>query len=148
MLLLVVGLVGPVQAQERKSTQSQTLTQKHESLAPTWRANFGVQAGRLLEEETSASIREAVLKNIIQIAIRQPDVDLSATIQPLVHVVKTDSDSQLRVMALQALHSIDPAQADRAFYDRAMTQVNVLMNSEPSEQVRRVASAALASYVS
>lgn len=148
ILLLAIGLVGPVQAQERTPTQSENLAQETEPLAPTWRANFGVQAGRLLEEETNAAIRETVLRNVIRVATRWPAMDLSQAIRPLVYIVKTASDPKHRMMALQALHNIDPEQADPAFYHRAMIRVNELMESEPSEKVRRAASATLESYVS
>lgn len=121
---------------------------KIESLAPTWRAHFGQQAGRLLEEDSSEAVRETVLRALSRVADRRPTVDLSATIRPLLHILKTDSDPQRRLMAIQILHNIGHEQVEPDLYRSAMKQVASLAEEAPSQQVRRAATACLRIYQS
>lgn len=111
----------------------------------TWNANFDAQAATMLEPGHSASIRETVLHNVIEVALQHPDeIDFSSTVDALLEVVEEDGVEMRRLMALQALHVIGTEHAHKKYYRRGVEHLYQIMQEEPCERLRSAAADLLA----
>ncbi|GIV59849.1 HEAT repeat domain-containing protein [Rhodocaloribacter litoris] len=104
-------------------------------LPPVWEANI---AGQLEESLSSKSpgIRAAAMQLIVELDRHRPDLDLSATVDPLLKIYGRDQDPSYRLMALSALHALDNEYGTQRLAE--------LVRKERSPVVRRATLLALA----
>jgi len=146
-LLLVVGLglAGSLQvssASAQSSPQSPS-NPSEENESPLW-THFDQQITHALRQEPS--MRAAHIQVVIEATAEAERVDLSRTVWALVDVIKHDSNPTHRLMAVQALHRINPEHVGQKQYRQAMSRLHALTQGELPEPVRTAAQRTLSRY--
>ncbi len=110
-----------------------------------WLANFDLQVARQLRKST-AEIRVDLLEVLIEQASKRENLKLPQTASALLHVVETSKSRGNRMMAVQALSEVGPAQVGEVRYGRAMNQLYALGQEETSDQVRGAIAEVVTNY--
>ncbi|WP_456426955.1 hypothetical protein [Rhodocaloribacter sp.] len=102
---------------------------------PVWQDNIAEHLAESLDSP-SEGIRTSAMTLVLELARRHPDLDLKATVAPLLDVYAGDPDPARRMMAMATLHALN----DRD----GLQRLAVLVRAERSPTVRRATLLALA----
>lgn len=109
-----------------------------------WRLNVDDQLAQSLRR--FPSLRGSQIRLVIRQASENEDLRLPETTYALLHVVKTDSSRDHRIMAVQALHTLSADQVGHRTYRQTMKRLYDLMEDESSKHVRGLVGAMLEEY--
>ena len=110
-----------------------------------WRTHFGEHAAMVLRESNS-SAKKVAMRDLIVLANGRGEMDLSATLPPLLRIVEVGPSTVHRLMALQALYLIGTEHSSESEYRRAMEKLYQIAREEPRGQVRSSAVATLIGF--
>lgn len=146
LLAVVLGLAGPMQVSSASTQSSLQMSSEVKETTETshWSAHFDRQIAHALKQEPSMHISS--LRVVIEVALENEHIDLSRTVGALLNLIKRDSNSAHRLMAVQALHHIGPEHVGKKRYRQAMHQLYTLTQGELPEEVRVAAEQTLSRY--
>ena len=110
-----------------------------------WRTHFGEHAATVLRESNS-SAKKMAMRDLIVVTKGRGEVDLSATLTPLLRIVEQGPSTVHRLMALQALYLIGTEHSSEPEYRRTMEELYQIAREEPRGQVRSSAIATLIEF--
>ncbi len=111
-----------------------------------WRVHFGDYAADVLRGAGPDAKREVMLDLIVVARNDNGRTDLSATLSPLLEIVKNGASSEHRLLALQAIHLIGTEHSMASRYRRAMEKLYRIAHEISSDNVRRGAADVLMDY--
>ena len=155
--LLVGGALGPagtVRGQADEEVVAQKVVFENAPASPAdglrvtnapWRTYFGEHAATVLRESNSTA-KKTAMRDLIILASGRGEVDLSATLPPLLEIVEQGPSKVHRLMALQALYVIGTENSSEPQYRQAMEDLYQIAQEEPRSQVRSSAVATLIAF--
>ena len=109
-----------------------------------WRTHLDDQLARTLRQ--SPSLRDSQLHLVITQAPKEGDLRLTNTAWALIHIIESSTKPTHRIMAVQALHTLNEDQVGERSYRQMMNKLHGLMKDESSERVRGLARVMLTDY--